>query len=92
METDDFVESLVLTDETVFLVKWTDITSKSEDRKITSLHGTYVRHPNVNVFCAVSDEKMYGPFFSIEQTVNIIQYLDMLQQWLLLQLGKDIFQ
>ncbi|GBO15590.1 hypothetical protein AVEN_8296-1 [Araneus ventricosus] len=33
----------------------------------------------VNVFCAVSDKKLYGPFFIVEETVNGNRYLDMLQ-------------
>jgi hypothetical protein len=38
--------------------------------------------PKVNVFCAVSSQKVYGPFFSAEETVTGMTYLDMLQLWL----------
>ncbi|GBN20652.1 hypothetical protein AVEN_224430-1 [Araneus ventricosus] len=35
--------------------------------------------PKVNVFCAISKTKLYGPFFFIEQGVTASVYLDMLQ-------------
>ena len=39
----------------------------------------YVEHqrdsPNVNAFCAVSSQKVYGPFFFAEETVTGITYL-----------------
>jgi hypothetical protein len=51
----------------------------------------YVEHqrdsPNVNVFCAISSQKVYGPFFFAEETVTGMTYLDMLQNIL-----KFIFQ
>ncbi|KAJ4440693.1 hypothetical protein ANN_08841 [Periplaneta americana] len=37
--------------------------------------------PKVNVFCALSQRKLYGPFFFIEATVTGHSYLDMLEQW-----------
>jgi hypothetical protein len=43
----------------------------------------YVEHqcdsPNVNVFCAISSQKVYGPFFFVEDTITGMTYLDMLQ-------------
>jgi hypothetical protein len=43
----------------------------------------YVEHqhdsPKVNVFCAISSQKVYGPFFFAEETVTGMTYLDMLQ-------------
>jgi hypothetical protein len=33
--------------------------------------------PKVNVFCAISSRKVYGPFFFLEETVTGILYLDM---------------
>jgi hypothetical protein len=35
--------------------------------------------PKINVFCAVSSQKMYGPFFFAEETINGMIYLDILQ-------------
>jgi len=45
--------------------------------------------PKVNVFCAVSSCKVYGPFFFAEPAVTGINYLDMLQLWLMPQLQED---
>jgi hypothetical protein len=43
----------------------------------------------VNVFCAISIQKVYGPFFFVEDKVNANRYLDMVQQWLMPQLQED---
>jgi hypothetical protein len=40
----------------------------------------------VNVFCALSKERVYGPFSFMEMTITSIAYLDMPQQFLLPQL------
>jgi hypothetical protein len=42
--------------------------------------------PTVNVFCAISSQKVHGPFFFAEETVTGMTYLDMLQLWLIPQL------
>jgi hypothetical protein len=42
----------------------------------------------VNVFCAISNKKVYGPFF-IENTVTGMSYLDMLMNWTTPQLHED---
>jgi len=43
----------------------------------------YVEHqhdsPKVNVFCAISSQKEYGPFFFAEETITGMTYLDMVQ-------------
>jgi hypothetical protein len=36
--------------------------------------------PKVNVFCDLSKERAYGPFFFMEMTITGIVYLDMLAQ------------
>ena len=43
----------------------------------------------MNVFCALSKERVYGPFFLMETTITGIVYLDMLQQFLIPQLDED---
>jgi hypothetical protein len=43
----------------------------------------------VNVFCAMSKTKTYGPFFFAEKTIGGFCYLDMLQSWLFQQLEQD---
>jgi len=43
----------------------------------------YVGHkrgsPKVNVFCAISSQKVYGPFFFAEETVTGVPYLGALE-------------
>ena len=43
----------------------------------------YVEHqrdsPKVNVFCSISSQKVYGPFFFDEETLTGMTFLDMLQ-------------
>ncbi|PSN54312.1 hypothetical protein C0J52_11055 [Blattella germanica] len=51
----------------------------------TCIQNTYVI-PKINVFCAISLEMVYGPYFFAEDTVNGISYLDMLEFWLMQQL------
>jgi len=50
----------------------------------------YVEHqrdsPKVNVFCAISSQKLYSPFIFAEETITGMTYLDMLQLWLMPQL------
>jgi hypothetical protein len=43
----------------------------------------------VNVFYAISNENVYGPFFFEEPTINGIGYLHMLENWLMPQLNED---
>jgi hypothetical protein len=45
--------------------------------------------PKVNVVCALSKERVYGLFFFMETTITGIMYLDMHQQFLILQLDED---
>jgi hypothetical protein len=45
--------------------------------------------PKVNVFCAISSCKVHGSFFFAEPTVTGINYLGMLQLWLMPQLQED---
>jgi len=45
--------------------------------------------PKVNVFCAVSSCKVYGPLFFAEPTVIGINCLDMLRLRLMPQLQED---
>lgn len=45
--------------------------------------------PKVNVFCAISRLKVYGPFFFEESTVTGATYHQMLTKWLMPQLHED---
>ena len=53
----------------------------------------YVEHqrdsPKVSAFCAISSQKVYGPFFFAEETVTGMAYLDMLQLWPMPQLQNN---
>jgi len=85
MSSDDhFLEKVQFSDEVTFLV------SGAVNRCIVTIWGyenphAFVEHqrdcPKVNVFCGISSQKVYGPFFSAEETVTGVTYLDMLQLW-----------
>jgi hypothetical protein len=84
-----FLEKVQFSDEATFHV------SSAVNRRTVRIWGSenphaYVGHqrdsPKVNVCCAISSQKVYGPFFFAEQIVTGITYLDMLQLWLLPQL------
>jgi hypothetical protein len=92
LEEDRFAEKLVFSEKVTFHV------CGKVNRHIIRIWGMENPHammehirdlPKVNVFCAVSACKVYGPFFFAEPTVTIINYLDMLQLWLMLQLQED---
>jgi len=45
--------------------------------------------PKVNVFCALSVNKVYGPFFFMKQSITGTAYLNMVELWLMPQLEED---
>ncbi|KAJ4445323.1 hypothetical protein ANN_07128 [Periplaneta americana] len=81
---DDLFSRLIFSDEATFH------TSGKINKHNCRVWGTQKRHriieherdsPKVNVFCALSQRKLYGPFFFIEATMTGHSYLDMLEQW-----------
>jgi hypothetical protein len=90
MSSDDhFLEKLQFSDEITFHV------SGAVNRRNVTIWGSenthaYVEHqldsPKVNVFCAISSQKVYSPFFFAEETITGMTYLGMLQLWLMPQL------
>lgn len=91
-EEDGFYERLIFGDESTFHI------SGKVNRHNVRIWGTEnpresVEHerdsPKLNVFCAVSKKKVYGPFFFQEATVRGNAYLDMLSEWLMPQLEED---
>jgi hypothetical protein len=77
-----FLEKVQFSDEATFHV------SGAVNRRSVRIWGSetphaYVEHqrdsPKVKVFCAISSQKVYGPFFFAEETVTGTTYLDMLQ-------------
>ena len=92
LEDDGFAEKLVFSDEATFHV------CGKVNRHNVRIWGTENPHaamehvrdsPKVNVFCVISSCKVYRPFFFAESTVSGINYLDMLQLWLMPQLQED---
>jgi len=82
MSSDDhFLEKVQFSDEATFQV------GSAVNRHNVRIWGSenphaYVQHqrdfPKVNVFCANSTQKVYGPFYFAEETVARMTYLDML--------------
>ena len=90
---DGFAEKLVFSDDATFHV------CGKVNRLNVHIWGTQNPHatienlrdsPQVNVFCAVSSCKDYGPFFFAEPTVTGINYLHIVQLWLMPQLQENI--
>lgn len=90
---DEFADRLVFSDEATFHL------SGKVNRHNVRIWGTenprvIVEHvrdsPKCNVFCALSNSKVYGPFFFAEATVNGHSYLSMLTEWLMPQIVEDV--
>jgi hypothetical protein len=45
--------------------------------------------PKLKVFCALSEENVFGPIFFVESTVTGIVYLDMLEEFLMSILEEE---
>jgi hypothetical protein len=63
----------------------TRITASLEEQRI------HISHTNSkeNVWCGVISEKVYGPFFFEEEAVRAVNYLDLIEQYVVLQLKQD---
>ena len=92
MTAEGFLDHVVFSDESTFHI------SGKVNRHNGCVWGTEnpletVQHerasPKINVFCAMSTRKVYGPFFFHEDTVTGTSYLEMLQTWLFPRLQKD---
>lgn len=92
MAEEGFSDRLIFSDEATF-----HISGKVNRHNVriwgSENPGIVVQHerdsPKLNVFCAISSDKVYGPFFFAEKTVTGITYLDTLEQWLFPQLLED---
>jgi hypothetical protein len=92
LEEDGFAEKLVFSDKGTFRVCGKVNCDNVCIWGMENPHATmeHVRDsPKVNVFCAVSFCKVYRPFFFVGPTVTGINYLDMLQLWLMPQLQEN---
>jgi hypothetical protein len=90
MSSDDhFLEKAQFSDEATFHVSGA-VNHRNVRIRGSANPNAYVEHqcdsPKVNVFCAISSQKVYGQFFFAEETVTDMTYLDMLQLWLMPQL------
>ena len=83
MATDSFVKSIMFSDETTFHL------SSKVNRQNMSIWGAANQHVivkhvrnshKINVFCTMSNRKIYGPFVFLERIINGNILLDMLQQ------------
>ena len=92
MEDDTFLPRLIFSDEATFRLRG------KVNRRNVRIWGLQnpqeaLEHerdcPKVNVFCALSQTKFYGPFFFAENTATGITYLAMLQNWLLRQMSEN---
>jgi hypothetical protein len=82
-EDEKFLDSVIFSDESTFHVRIWD----SENPRVVLEH---VRdRPKINVFCALSNEAMYGPFFFMETTITGIVYVDVLRELVIPQLEED---
>lgn len=87
-----FLDRVVFSDESTFHI------SGKVNKHNVRIWGTenpleIVQHerasPKINVFCAKSTQKVYGPFFFCEDTVMGASYLEMLQIWLFPRMQED---
>uniref|UniRef100_A0A1B6F3H6 Uncharacterized protein n=1 Tax=Cuerna arida TaxID=1464854 RepID=A0A1B6F3H6_9HEMI len=93
MKDEDFVKHFVFSDEATFHL------CGKVNRQNVRIWGSENQHvyivwvrdsPKVNVFCAITYNNVYGPFFFMEQTINGMIFLDVMTEWLLPQLEQDL--
>jgi hypothetical protein len=89
LEVDGFEDRLVITDEATFHL--CDRVNRynlrfwgTENPRATLQHER--DSPKVNVFCAITNRSVFGPFFFAETTVT--ECTDMLSEWMLPQLEE----
>ena len=92
METDQgLFERFIFSDEATFL-------SRKVNRHNTRIWGSQNTHAliemerdsqKVNMFCAISRKRVFGPFFFAEDSFTGKVYLDMLENWLMPQLEDE---
>ena len=89
---DGFVQSLIFSDEATFHLSGR-VNRHNVRIWVTENLLAVVENvrdsPKPNIFCSISNEKVYGPFFFEEPTVNGMLYSHMLENWLMPQLNED---
>ncbi|GBO33616.1 hypothetical protein AVEN_64562-1 [Araneus ventricosus] len=93
MEDETMADRLIFSDESTFHMSG-KVNRYNSQIWGTEKPSTVIEHDHasakVNVFCAISSRKLYGPFFFFsERSVTSNVYLDMLEVWLMPQLDSD---
>ena len=89
---DGFADSHIFSDEATFHLS---VKVNRHDVRIWGTENPRVvvenarNSPKVNVFCAISNEKLYGPFFFEEPTINGMLHLHMVENWLMARFNED---
>ena len=89
---DGFAHSLIFSDEATFHLSGKVNRQNTRNwggRKSPRSHRGCARLSESEVFCAISNEKVYGPFFFEEATVNGMIYSHTLENWLMSELNED---
>jgi hypothetical protein len=92
LEADHFTEKFIFSNKAMFHLHMKSNTCNVciwETQNQYAATGHVQDSQTVNVFCAISDKKVYRPFFFAESTVTGTSYLDMMQQWLMPQDEDD---
>jgi hypothetical protein len=91
-DNENFLDLVVFSDESIFHLSGQVNTHNVQIRGSENprmMEQVQRDSPKLNVFCAISRQKVYGPFFFGEATVTGPSYLDTLQLWLFPQLTQD---
>jgi hypothetical protein len=92
IETDgNFLSNLIFSDEATFHISGKINRHNCRIWGETNPHEIYEHErdsPKVNVWCALSRSRIYGPFFFEERTINGESYLNMLQQFFIPELKQ----
>ena len=91
-ENDQWLNQWMFTDEAAFHVSGRVNTHSCIVWGTENPHVSYELErasPKVNVWCGVTHEKVYGPLFFTEETVRAVNYLDMIEQFVIPQLLED---
>jgi len=89
---DQWLKRWMFTDEATFHVSGRANTPNCLIWETENPHVSYELErasPKQNVWCGVTSEKVYGPFFFEEETVRAVNYLDMIKQYVVPQLQQD---
>lgn len=91
LENVDIQENILFSDEATFFLKGLvnkhNIRYWSESNPHVTVE-TVMKSPKINVWCALSKNKIIGPYFFEDDTVNGQNYLTMLQDYFMVEVRK----